>query len=214
MSDSTSATLVTSSITYLGLDVCQQRLDGFLDSTNEHFSCPNQEEAFADLIAKLAPHAPLLVVCEATGGLEVAVVAALSAAGVGVAVVNPRQVRDFAKACGRRAKTDPLDAQLLAEFGRATRLVPRPLPDEATRALEAVLVRRRQLVEMLVAEKNRLPRAAPTVQPEVSAHIEWLEQAIQRSDDELRRRLHESPLWRTRDQLLQSVPGVGATRRR
>ena len=128
-----------------------------------------------------------------------------------MAVVNPRPVRDFAKATGRLAKTDALDAAVLAHFAEAIRPQPRPLPDAHSQALAALVERRRQLVGMLTAEKNRFQQALPAVRPQVAAHIAWLEQALSELDGELDQMLHASPLWRERDQLLRSVPGVGPT---
>jgi transposase len=137
------------------------------------------------------------------------VVTALAEAGLPVAVVNPRQVRDFAKATGRLAKTDALDAAALAHFAQAIRPEPRPLPDAQSQRLAALGERRRQLVSMLTAEKNRLQQALPAVRPQLAAHIAWLEQALKDLDGELDALLQASPLWRTREQLLRSVPGVG-----
>ncbi len=148
---------------------------------------------------------------DATGGLERLVVAALALAGRPVAVVNPRQVRDFAKASGRLAKTDALDAAVLAHFAEALRPEPRPLPDAASQALAALVERRHQLVGLLTAEQNRSRQALPAVRPHLAAHIAWLEQALRQLDGELDEHLHASPLWRERDQLLRSVPGVGPT---
>ena len=146
---------------------------------------------------------------EATGGLEVPVTAALAAAGLAVAVVNPRQVRDFAKAVGQLAKTDVLDARVLARFAEVVRPAPRPLPDAEAAALSALLTRRRQVIAMLVAEQQRLPSTPPALRPRVEAHLGWLRQERDDLDRELRRRIRQSPTWRADDDLLQSVPGVG-----
>jgi len=159
--------------------------------------------------ARLRPLAPTLVVLEATGGFEHAVVAALATAGMPVVVANPRQVRDFARATGQLAKTDAIDAQLLALFAERVRPTPRPLPDEAAQALDAVLTRRRQLLEMLTAERNRLGLARPPVARRIRTHIRWLERELADVDRDLGRLIEQSPLWRTQDDLLQSVPGVG-----
>jgi transposase len=152
-----------------------------------------------------------LIVLEATGGLERLVAAALALAGLRVAVVNPRQVRDFAKATGRLAKTDAVDAAVLAHFAQALQPTAHPLPDTAAQALSALVERRRQLVTMLTAEKNRLQQALPTVRAKIAAHIAWLEEALADVDGELDQMLHSSPLWRERDHLQRSVPGVGPT---
>jgi transposase len=152
---------------------------------------------------------PTLVVLEATGGLELPLVAALGVAGLPVAVVNPRQVWDFAKATGRLAKTDRLDAQVLAHFAQAVRPQPRPLPDTQGQELAALLTRRQQLVQMLTAEKNRLGSALPPVRPSLQAHIRWLEHQLSELDRGLRDTIKESPLWRAKDNLIQGVPSIG-----
>ncbi len=146
---------------------------------------------------------------EATGGYEAALVAALAAAGLPVVVANPRQVRDFARATGQLAKTDALDAQILALFAERVRPTPRPLPDESVRALDALITRRRQLLGMLTAERNRLLIAPPAVRRDVQQHIRFLERRIREADDDLHTAVKASPAWRVRDDLLQSVPGVG-----
>ena len=150
-----------------------------------------------------------MVVLEATGGLELAVTAALAASELPVVVVNPRQVRDFARATGRLAKTDRLDAQVIAHFGEAVKPMLRSLPNAETQALEAQLARRRQVVAMLTAEKNRLHAARPSVRREILRHISWLQNSLKRLDSDLGDALRNSPLWREQDNLLQSVPGVG-----
>jgi len=141
--------------------------------------------------------------------LETAVASALAAAGIAVAIVNPRQVRDFARATGRLAKTDRLDAEVLARFGEAVRPEARPLADEHAQALEALVTRRRQLVEMLTAEKNRRTRAPKVLHRSIDEHIRWLEKRLSVFDDELGELIRSTPLWRERDELLRSVPGVG-----
>jgi transposase len=152
---------------------------------------------------------PTLVVLEATGGLEVPLTGALAAARLPVVVVNPRQVRDFAKATGQLAKTDAIDAQVLARFAEAIRPAPRPLPDEQTQALAALVTRRQQLIDMLIAEKNRLASARPSIRKNLRAHIAWLERAVQQADTDLAEAIRQSPLWREKDELLRSVPGIG-----
>jgi transposase len=196
---------------FVGIDVSKATLDVALRPSGEHWGSPNDEPGIAELVGRLRPLGPQLIVLEATGGLERLVVAALALAELPVAVVNPRQVRDFAKATGQLAKTDALDAAALAHFAEAIRPTPRPLPDEASQALAALVERRQQVVGMLTAEKNRVRQALPAVRAKVAAHISWLEQAIEELDGELDRTLRASPLWRERDQLLRSVPGVGPT---
>jgi transposase len=160
-------------------------------------------------VPRLQAIAPQLIVLEATGSYQRAVVAALAAAGLPVAVVNPRQARDFAKATGQLAKTDALDARALAHFAEAVRPMPRPLPDTQADELRALLARRRQLVTMRTAEQNRLGSAPPRLQPDIQAHITWLNTRLTTLDDDLDTTLRASPVWREREELLRSVPGIG-----
>lgn len=196
---------------FVGIDVSKAALDVALRPDEGTWRYANDEAGIAALVSRLQPLAPTLIVLEATGGLERVVVAALALADLPVAVVNPRQVRDFAKATGRLAKTDALDAAALAHFAEAIRPEPHPVPDAQSQALAALVERRHQVVAMLTAEKNRFQQALPAVRPHVAAHIVWLEQALKQLDGELDQLLHASPLWRERDQLLRSVPGVGPT---
>jgi transposase len=153
---------------------------------------------------------PKLVVLEATGGLQVRVAAALAAKGLPVAVVNPRQVRDFARATGRLAKTDPLDAEAVARFGEAVQPEPRPLPDAETEQLAGLIARRRQIVEMMTAEKNRRHQITRSdLKADLDAHLEWLGKALNRIDEDLDKAVRSSPIWRAREELLKSVPGIG-----
>jgi transposase len=194
---------------YVGIDVAKAYLDIAVRPTHAHWRAANTEDGIAGLTERLRTLQPALVVLEATGGYERTVTAALAVAGVPVAVVNPRQVRDFAKATGKLAKTDTLDADALAHFADAVRPEPRALPEAAAQALDALLVRRRQLVNMLVAEKNRLQAAMAPVRDRVACHITWLEQELADLDDDLDHTIRTSPVWREHDQLLRSVPGVG-----
>src|SRR5262245_8177665 len=196
---------------YVGIDVSKAALDVALRPAQQAWRSPNEAAGIAELGDQLRALRPQLVVLEATGGLERLVVAALALAELPVAVVNPRQVRDFARATGHLAKTDALDAAVLAHFAEALHPTPRPLPDAQQQALAALVERRQQLVGMLTAEKNRLRQALPAVRAKVAAHIAWLEQALAELDDELDQTLQASPLWRERDELLRSVPGVGPT---
>ena len=161
------------------------------------------------LVARLQGLEPAAVILEATGGLELTLVAALAAASLPVAVINPRQVRDFAKSTGQPAKNDRLDAQVLAHFGEAIHPPMRALRDADTQVFGAMLARRRQVVAILVAENNRLGRALREVRPRIEAHIAWLEQELSELDGELRQTILSSPVWREKDELLRSVPGVG-----
>ena len=195
--------------TYVGIDVAKDGVDIAVRPTGHSWHTPYDEAEVALLVAKLQDLKPAGVVMEATGGLEVPLAAALAAASLPVAVVNPRQVRDFAKSTGRLAKTDALDAHVLAHFAEAVRPEVRPLPDHDTQELNALTVRRSQLMTMLIAEKNRLGRATGAVSPRIQEHIDWLEMAIDDLDNELRETLLRSPVWREQDDLLRSIPGVG-----
>ena len=160
---------------FVGIDVAKAQLDIALRPTGDRWAVPNEEASIAALVAQLQAAHPTLIVLEATGGYQRAVVAALAAAGLPVVVVNPRQTRDFAKATGQLAKTDTLDARALAHFAEAVRPPPRPLPDAQTEDLRALLTRRRQLVAMRTAERNRLDNAPRRVQATIEAHLAWLD---------------------------------------
>ncbi len=194
---------------FVGIDVAKARLDLALEPSGEAWSVTNDAAGSQDLVSRLAPLGPTLIVLEATGGYEAAVTAALASAGLPVVVTNPRQVRDVAKACGRLAQTDALDARLLARFAAQVRPTPRPLPTEAAQRLDALLTRRRQLVEMRTAETNRLGVARGPVRRDITQHIRWLERRLKDVDGELKAAIQASPVWRAKDDLLQSVPGVG-----
>jgi len=197
---------------FVGIDVSKACLDVAVRPTGQRWSFPNDEGGCAALADKLKSLGPALVVLEATGGMQVLLTAVLAEAALPAAVVNPKQVRDFARATGKLAKTDRIDAQVLAHFAEAVRPEPRPLPDAQTQALKARLARRRQLVSMLTMEKNRTLGALPrSLRSELQAHIHWLEEALKESDDELGRMLRDSPLWREKEALLRSVPGIGPT---
>ena len=192
---------------FVGIDVAKAALDVFLGCAGTAFTVANDEVGIRDLVKQLMPAD--FVILEATGGLETPVASALAAAGIAVAIVNPRQVRDFARATGRLAKTDRLDAEVLAHFGEAVRPEARPLADEHAQALGALVTWRRQLVEMLTAEKNRRARAPKVLHRSIDEHIRWLEKRLLVFDDELGELIRNTPLWRERDELLRSVPGVG-----
>jgi transposase len=193
---------------YVGIDVSKAQLDVAMRPEGR-FSAANDEHGIAQIIARLSAVPPTMVVVEATGGLEMPLAGALAAAGVPVVVVNPRHVRDFAKASGRLAKTDALDAQALAHFAEVMRPELRSLPDEQTQTLAAILTRRRQLVEMLTAEKNRLGSARTPVRKSLRTHIAWLERELSHTDSDLAHAIRESPVWREKEALLRSTPGVG-----
>lgn len=193
----------------VGIDVSKNTLEIAIHETTERWSCNNTEECAA-LVPKLKQLHATSIVLEATGGFETLVTATLAAADLPVIVVNPRQVRDFAKATGQLAKTDLIDARILAHFAAAINPQPRPTKSKEAQHLEALLARRRQVVEMLVAEKNRLANNRDSaVVNDLKTHIAWLERRLKLSDDELQRVLKSSPAWRQRDALLRSVPGVG-----
>ncbi len=194
----------------VGIDVAKAALDVAVRPSGEERHLANDAAGIAEAVAWLQTVGARVIVVEATGGYEAALVAELGVAALPVAVVNPRQVRDFARATGRLAKTDRLDAQVLAHFGEAVRPTPRPLPDEEAQALAALVERRRQVVAMRTAEANRLGATrVAQVRARIQAHLAWLETDLREVDEDLRKRLRASPLWREQDDLLQSVPGIG-----
>lgn len=194
---------------FVGIDVSKAQLDVAVRPSGPERSVPYTEAGIATLVEEVRALHPNAVVLEATGDLEVPLVSALAAAGLPVHVINPRQMREFARATGRLAKTDALDARLLAQLAEALRPAPRALPDEATQALSAVLTRRRQLIEMLTAEKNRLSSARSSVRKRIQAHIDWLTSELRQVDADLDTAIRHSPVWCEQDARLQSVPGVG-----
>jgi transposase len=194
---------------FVGIDVAKAQLDIALRPTGERWAVANDDTEIAALVARLQAVPPTLIVLVATGGYQRAVGAALAAAGLPVAVVNPRQARNFAKATGQLAKTDALDARALARFAEAVRPTPRPLPDAQADELRARLARRRQLVAMRTAEQHRLGRAPPRLQTDSQAPIIWLNTRLAALDDDLDTTLRASPVWREREELLRSVPGIG-----
>ncbi len=192
---------------FVGIDVAKAALDVFIGSAGAAFSVANDEVGIRELLRPLAPGD--FVILEAAGGLETPAASALATGGVAAAIVKPRQVRDFARATGRLATTDRLDAEVLARFGEALRPAARPLADEQAPALEALVTRRRQLVEMLTAEKNRRASAPKLLHRSIDEHLRWLEKRLSGLDDELAGLIRDTPLWRKRDELPRSGPGVG-----
>jgi len=194
---------------FVGIDVASEHVDVCVrpDGAVRHFE---SEGGYEELVSFLRPLSPTLIVLEATGGYEAPVAATLATAGFAVAIVNPRQVRDFARATGKLAKTDTLDAAAIAHFAEVVRPQVRALPDEQTRQLLALVVRRRQLVEMLVSEQSRLRMCAskPT-KKDIQQHVDWLKKRIGSHDGDIGRSVQQSPIWREKDDLLQSVPGIG-----
>ncbi|MGI8909358.1 MAG: IS110 family transposase [Rubrobacteraceae bacterium] len=195
---------------YVGIDVSKARLDVCRLPEGEAFSVANDQQGIDRLAGRLEEARPELVVLEATGKYERPAAAAIAALGIAVAVVNPRQARDFAKATGTLAKTDKIDALVLARFaGGAVGPRPSVLPNEEAQHLQAILTRRRQLLSMLVAENNRLPMAPEVVARRIRAHARWLEKEIGRADGELDEAIEGSTAWKENEALLRSVPGVG-----
>ena len=194
---------------YVGIDVAKARVDVAVRPTGDSWDVPGNEAEIRKLVTGLKTLEPVMVLMEASGGLELPLVAALATEGVPVVVVNPRQVRDFAKATGKLAKTDALDAVVLAHFAEAVRPPVRPLRDAETQALNSLAARRHQVMTMLVAEKNRLHSATVAVRPCIEVHIVWLEWELDDLDENLRQTLRQSPIWREKDDLLRTVPGVG-----
>jgi transposase len=197
----------------IGIDVAKAELVVAVRPSGERWTVANDERGVRTLVERFRQEAPELIVLEATGGYELLCVAGLAAVGLPVVVVNPRQVRDFAKATGQLAKTDRIDADILALFAERVRPEVRPLPDAEAQELEALLARRRQLLEMLQAERNRLGqvfgRGKRPVKKSLKSHITYLERELRITDTDLAALVRESPAWRERDDLLQSVPGVG-----
>ena len=176
---------------------------------DDRWRVSHDEAGIRQLVSRLKTLEPVMVLLEASGGLELPLVAALAAEAVPVVVVNPRQVRDFAKATGKLAKPDSLDAAVIAHFAEVVRPPVRPLRDAETQALNSLAARRHQVMTMLVSEKNRLSSATVAVRPRIEAHIAWLEGELDDLDEGLRQTLRQSPVWREKDDLLRSVPGVG-----
>ena len=194
---------------WVGIDVSKAQLDVAVRPSGEKFQVANTEAGVAELVQRLQPLSPERIVLEATGGMEVQATVSLHEAGLAVVVVNPRQVREFARATGKLAKTDTIDANVLAHFAEAIRPELRPISDQQSRQLSELVTRRRQLVEMLSAEKNRKSASQGKMHQEIQAHIDWLEKRLQALDDSLRQTLQKSPLWLERANLLKTVPGIG-----
>jgi transposase len=195
---------------YVGIDVAQDHLD-IATTADQVWSVKHHPRAMTALARCLSKLSPARIIVESTGKLEQELVIVLAEAKLPVVVINPRQVRDFAKATGVLAKTDRIDAQVLARFGEAVKPPVRSLPDEQSRDLMALVARRRQLHQMLRAEKHRLLRAARPLKKSLERHIVYLEKQLAKLDDELQNALRQSPLWQTQFELLQSVPGIGPT---
>jgi transposase len=194
---------------FVGIDVSKDQVDVAVGSGDPVWSFPNAETGRENLVKLLQTRNVTLVVMEATGGFELPLAAALATAQLPVAIVNPRQVREFARATGQLAKTDRIDARLIARFAERIQPEARALPDEETRLLDALLTRRRQLIDMITAERNRLGFAPRALHTGLRKHIRWLQRELEGVDRDLDRSVQGSPLWRARDDLLQSVPSIG-----
>jgi transposase len=194
---------------YVGIDVSKKGLDIDSYPASYPMQFANDEDGRQQLCARLLELAPCGVIMEATGGLETALVGVLAMAGLAVVVINPRQGRDFAKAIGVLAKTDTVDARVLARFGEAVKPPCRPIKDGELRQLEEVLTRRRQLVDMVTAEQNRKQQASPRMAKEIEEHLQWLKRRIKGADTDLGNAIKSSPIWQAKANLLDSIPGVG-----
>jgi len=193
---------------FIGIDVSKARLDVAIRPSGQTESVSNDTAGIEALVKRLSERRPALIVLEATGGVERSVTRALASAELPVVVVNPRQIRDFAKATGQLAKTDGIDALVLARFAEAVRPAI-PLPDEVSFDLRALIARRRQITQMIVAERNRLSGASKAVRKRIEAHIRWLESELDRADKDLDQSIRQSPIWQENQDLLKSVPGIG-----
>jgi transposase len=201
---------MTNEALFVGIDVSKAVLDVAVHPAGECWQVLNDPDGISDLVSRLRELAPERIVLEATGGLEVPAVAAMGSVGLPVVAINPRQARDFARATGRLAKTDALDASVLAQFAAMVKPAVRPLPDAAARRLGALVARRRQLLGMRTAETNRLGATVEDdLRADIREHLRWLGKRLDTLDRELRDQLRASPLWREKEDLLRSVPGVG-----
>jgi len=194
---------------FVGIDVSKAQLDVEIRPSGEKASFANDKVGIKALVKRLAKIGPTLIVLEATGGYERQVTRALVSADLPAVVVNPRQVRDFAKATGQLAKTDSIDAGVLAHFAEAVRPKLRPLPDAVTLELRAFTSRRRQILEMIAAENNRMEMTSKAVAKRIGAHVRWLEQELDRANQELDRAIEQSPIWKENEELLRSAKGIG-----
>jgi transposase len=194
---------------FVGVDVSKLRLDVFVRPDDEELGFSNDELGISELVQRLSALAPERVLLEATGGLEVPLVAALAEVGLPVVALNPRQIRNFAKAIGKLAKTDSIDARIIAQYAELICPPIRPIPDEQSRLLSATVARRRQVVEMITAERNRWLQAKGGLQDQIHQHVAYLEQTLADLDHELGTQIRQNPNWHEKDQLLRTVPGVG-----
>lgn len=194
---------------YVGIDVSKDTLDVAVYGDRSHWSFPNDQHGIEKAIITIKGLSPALVVLEATGSYEIPVAAELGVNGISTAIVNPRQIRDFAKSLGILAKTDVLDARVIARFSATVQPIPRPIANEDAQELGAIMARRRQIVEMITVEKNRFASAKKVVRPRIQAHIDWLSHELADTNDDLQKKVKDSPIWRQKDDLLKSIPGIG-----
>jgi transposase len=194
---------------YVGIDVAKDSMEVTAHEGKEHWNFTNDEAGIAKLITRMKKLSPSLIVLEATGGYEFTIAAELSSVGFPVAVVNPRHIRDFARSVGILAKTDILDAKVIARYAATVQPTPRALPAKETKRLGSIMMRRRQIVAMRTAEKNRLHQADPAVKERIKVHITWLEQELSDLNKELKQMIESNPEWKEKSEIIQSVPGVG-----
>jgi len=194
---------------FIGIDVSKDKLDVAVRPTETSMTFSNDEDGISFLVNFVKSLSPSLIVLEASGGLETAAVGALAIESLPVVVINPRQMRDFAKATGKLAKTDAIDARTIARFAELLQPEVRPLKDEEAQRLTAFNTRRRQIVEMITAEKNRLSSAPIWTRKDIKAHITWLEKCLKKVDNDLSNFLKKSPVWKEKNDILRSAPGVG-----
>jgi transposase len=199
----------SASSTYVGIDVSKAQLDVAVDEPSASWHVANDDRGISELVEKLKSLHPALIVLESTGGLECAALAELCAAGLPVARINPSRAREFAKSLGQQAKTDRLDASLLARFAAMIRPPVTPLPSEEAQHLAALVARRRQVIEMLTAERNRLETTRLGLRPRLETHITWLQAELEAITQDIRDFIQGNPVWQDKDSLLRSVPGVG-----
>lgn len=194
---------------FVGIDVSKEHLDVAVESDPKIKQFSNDQQGVDALVKHMKSLAPALIVIEATGGFETMAASSLYEAGLPPVIVNPRQIRDFAKSVGILAKTDAIDARVICRFGRAVKPEPRPVKDHDSAELTAQVTRRRQIVKMLVAEQNRLKMASKRNKKDIQAHIKWLKKRLKLIDGHIRKQIEKSPVWRYNDDILQSMPGIG-----
>jgi transposase len=194
---------------YIGIDVSKDTLDVAVHGDQRHWSFTNDQNGIEKAIITFKELAPVLVVLEATGNYEMPFAAELGTNGIPTVIVNPRQIRDFARSVGILAKTDVLDARVIARFAATVQPAPKPIADDESQELGAIVARRRQIVEMITVEKNRFTSAKKVVRPRIQAHIDWLSHELADTNDDLQKKVKDSPIWRDKEDLLKSVPGIG-----